>query len=709
METNENVATMLPIVPINGKINKNSSIDQGTNDDIISLINSLNDSISKNDNIAFEKYIEELSYYPEYNDIMTESVLKDESDIFYNKMKFENGDTNLLFIVGYSGGGKSTISNNEKKALREVVDMDRIVLGMAKPDSYFEELGLFADSFVKGPGKQFRVEGNQMKENLQKSDFISYRPKISRELFKYAVQYSQAHKSMKLIMEGVWIYRYIEPADAKPYAVYIKGTSLKTSLDRAAKRDIENGNAGKNTLSRVAYHVGKLYTASKDAISGALTKWQNFYRDRYEAQLEVGNSQLEKVSTNKIKGIIHDVKNGKVSEDMKIIKNSIKDSYKNAKSGVKNIHKKVLKESVLNFILDINSTNIDEFVSESVKDEIINFSLKANISRKLRVLSADIAIMKFKLKCIDDDSLKAKDLKREIIAKEQEKRKLMDELTNEEKNELKKLEKEAEKLVEKEFKELEDEMKDEIPDEDEKEIKESAEVNVIEKSDDTDNEEPQYLSPEAKRIDEILGDIAKYENELKIAREKFEVTGESIYEKKIKGLTSKLETLHSKKEELEKEIKKVEAKEVTEAASMEEEIKPIVDKLNSLGYKVKYASPGHKNLRKKEDQEPDGVYYGRLYSDARIMFDDKYDFKETPQYWFFRDVDGCSYLDIAPFKYNEEDGTPAEAFDKWKTNYMNSLKNFVDSLRENKDVKESADYDDITVESILNNAFEKFM
>ena len=61
-----------------------------------------------------------------------------------------------------------------------------------------------------------------------------------------------------------------------------------------------------------------------------------------------------------------------------------------------------------------------------------------------------------------------------------------------------------------------------------------------------------------------------------------------------------------------------------ESKDMEESIRQIVDKLNAKGYKVKYASPGHNNLRKKEDHEPDGVYYGKLYSDARIMFDDKY-------------------------------------------------------------------------------------
>ena len=41
----------------------------------------------------------------------------------------------------------------------------------------------------------------------------------------------------------------------------------------------------------------------------------------------------------------------------------------------------------------------------------------------------------------------------------------------------------------------------------------------------------------------------------------------------------------------------------------------------------------------------------------------------------------CSYLDINEKTYDEKDGTPNEAFDKWKKSYMNSLKNWVSDLK----------------------------
>ena len=138
-----------------------------------------------------------------------------------------------------------------------------------------------------------------------------------------------------------------------------------------------------------------------------------------------------------------------------------------------------------------------------------------------------------------------------------------------------------------------------------------------------------------------------------------------------------------------------------EAADMEDEIKPIVNKLNSKGYKVKYASPGH-NIRKKEDTDSNGIYYGRLYSDARIMFDKKYDF-EAPKYWMHREVDKCSYLDIIPVKYEDKYGTPDEAFAKWKDSYMDSLREFADSLKAHSDgdVKTEAVSDVIMLGTLL--------
>lgn len=369
-------------------------------------------------------------------------------------------------------------------------------------------------------------------------------------------------------------------------------------------------------------------------------------------------------------------------------------------------------------------------------------------------------------------------------------------------------------------------------------MKEYTETDVLTEKDEekddkkenkTDDKEKK-MSPESKRLDEIRGKVANIKADLDHAKERFEETGETRYEKMIKGLTAKLEKAKkeleageekAKREEerLKKEsvdlleeavqqspnelnkkiqtadnyiegciakLKDIARKLATakndsdaqkkllderakteaiqkkwtdikkdcedqlkngpkkspykvgmsgsmhstygrnvgrrvaafasadlddmelslEAANMEDEIKPLVEELERKGYQVKYASPGHRHLRKKEDREPDGVYYDKLYSDARVMFDKKYSFSETPKYWHWRDVDGCSYLDITPLSYNKDkDGSPDEAFAKWKENYMNSLKTFVKNLKSN--TKETTESVEIDFDEMCNELFER--
>jgi hypothetical protein len=120
---------------------------------------------------------------------------------------------------------------------------------------------------------------------------------------------------------------------------------------------------------------------------------------------------------------------------------------------------------------------------------------------------------------------------------------------------------------------------------------------------------------------------------------------------------------------------------VDEAANIDPDIKDDIKKLNDLGYATKYSSSGHHKLRKKEDINHDGVYYGKLYTDARLMFSGNYNFPSAPKYWEFKSVEGHDYLDVPPITYNPKDGTPDEAFSKWKKAYMQSLETWIDSLR----------------------------
>lgn len=134
----------------------------------------------------------------------------------------------------------------------------------------------------------------------------------------------------------------------------------------------------------------------------------------------------------------------------------------------------------------------------------------------------------------------------------------------------------------------------------------------------------------------------------------------------------------------------------SEAANIDKEMQKYIDKLNDKGYKTLYSSPGHDNIRAKEDPNKDGVYYGKIYNDARLMFGDDYNFGEAPKYWHWRQVDGKSYLDITPITFKGDDSSRDKQYAEWKKKYLKSLDEWIDELPDASDngKKKNGDSDD---------------
>ena len=134
----------------------------------------------------------------------------------------------------------------------------------------------------------------------------------------------------------------------------------------------------------------------------------------------------------------------------------------------------------------------------------------------------------------------------------------------------------------------------------------------------------------------------------------------------------------------------------SEAANIDKEMQKYIDKLNDKGYKTLYSSPGHDNIRAKEDPNKDGVYYGKIYNDARLMFDADYNFGKAPKYWHWRQVDGKSYLDIIPITFKGNDSSRDKQYAEWKEKYLKSLDEWIDELPDASDngKKKKDDSDD---------------
>lgn len=135
---------------------------------------------------------------------------------------------------------------------------------------------------------------------------------------------------------------------------------------------------------------------------------------------------------------------------------------------------------------------------------------------------------------------------------------------------------------------------------------------------------------------------------------------------------------------------------------IDDDIKYVVELLNRLGYKVKYSCSGHNKTRIKEDNFRDGVYHGKLYTTARLTFDKKYNLKSIPEGWYENKNADKTSIYVRAFEYDKKDGTPNEAFEKWKSDYMNSLKKWVDNLD-----KADSDESDVKMESVIEDTFKE--
>ena len=160
-----------------------------------------------------------------------------------------------------------------------------------------------------------------------------------------------------------------------------------------------------------------------------------------------------------------------------------------------------------------------------------------------------------------------------------------------------------------------------------------------------------------------------------------------LYEKEVKGLLLTLiyDTVGDKirvtYEPYNKDKELKESAEIFEASKdeIDEDIRALVDKLNRKGYKTKYSCSGHTKARIKEDGYRNGIYKGKLYTTARIVFDDDYKLN-PPKGWKVKTFDGkIGIYPIAP-DYEYKDGIPDDAFDKWKNEYMAVLKMWVNGL-----------------------------
>jgi len=139
---------------------------------------------------------------------ITESILFSSEDIKYNLNSWINSKNGKLFITGYTGSGKSTISKTlSQKYNTKVIELDEYI----KID----------EQYVNKLKNENKI--NKLKKYYQKM--------IDQHITKLL------DSDQKLIIEGIQIFMYSNLEKLKNHSIIITGTSVLKSAIRAYKRN----------------------------------------------------------------------------------------------------------------------------------------------------------------------------------------------------------------------------------------------------------------------------------------------------------------------------------------------------------------------------------------------------------------------------------------------------------------------------------------
>ena len=228
------------------------------------------------------------NYSFDENQMPNEKYMVSEPDLYYHEDRFNSGDTNICFILGHSGSGKSMMARTLEGEDIDHIELDDLLL--VKDHFSMEELKEYSDmfySFFSGEGAKYYI-GIEERESVPKEE---YEDKVFIDFVTFALDYAKQHADRKFIIEGIWIYLYFDdPSIFEDYAVFIKGTSFLKSkirvLSREMKRDKNELNDRKNMFGRGSRN----YLLDEDKIN----TFRAFFSDKPETAFRLETRESEK-------------------------------------------------------------------------------------------------------------------------------------------------------------------------------------------------------------------------------------------------------------------------------------------------------------------------------------------------------------------------------------------------------------------------------
>ena len=202
-----------------------------------------------------------------------EKYVVSEPDLYYKEDSFNSGDTNICFILGHSGSGKSMMARTLEGDDIDHIELDDLLL--TKDHFTIDELKKYSDmfySFFNGEGAKYYI-GVDERDSIPKEE---YEDKVFVDFVNFAMEYSKQHKDKKYIIDGIWIYLYFEdPSVFEDYAVFIKGTSFLKSKIRVMKREMQRDKDALQDRKQMFGREARNYLLDEDKIDS----YRTFFSD----------------------------------------------------------------------------------------------------------------------------------------------------------------------------------------------------------------------------------------------------------------------------------------------------------------------------------------------------------------------------------------------------------------------------------------------
>lgn len=206
----------------------------------------------------------------------SEKYAHTEPDLYYKEESFNSGDTNICFILGHSGSGKSMMARTLEGEDIDHIELDDLLL--TKDHFTKDELKDYSDmffEFFEGEGAKYYI-GADERNRIPKEE---YEDQVFVDFVRFAKDFANQHKEKKYIIDGIWLYLYFDdPSEFEEYAVFIKGTSFLKSKIRAIKREKQRDKEELQDRKEMFGREVRNYLLDEDKID----RFRDFYCDRPE-------------------------------------------------------------------------------------------------------------------------------------------------------------------------------------------------------------------------------------------------------------------------------------------------------------------------------------------------------------------------------------------------------------------------------------------